>query len=128
MNISKNAKQFILYLIVGGIATVVEWIAFYMLDSIASINYAISTTIAFIISTFANWAAGRLLMFKGDGKIVAELIKIYLTSIAGLIMNLVIMWIAIEFIGIPNFISKVIATGIVFFWNFIIRKLFIYKV
>ncbi len=67
-------------------------------------------------------------MFKGNGHLFAELVKIYVTSIAGLCMDLLIMWIAIDCIEIPNFISKVIATGIVFFWNFIVRKLLIYKV
>ncbi len=128
MNISKNAKQFLLYLVVGGIATVVEWVFFYLFDSLCSIDYTLATAMAFAISTFANWAAGRLLMFQAKGKIWSELSKIYLTSIAGLLMNLAIMWVAIELLHIPNFLSKVIATGIVFLWNFIVRKLVIYKV
>ncbi len=128
MDFSKNAKQLLLYLIVGGLATIVEWTVFYVLDSVVALNYAAATALAFAVSTLANWAAGRLLMFKGDGHIWTELVKIYLTSIAGLLMNLLIMWVAIEYVGIPNFVSKVMATGIVFFWNFIIRKLAIYKI
>lgn len=127
MNVSKNVKQLILYIVVGGIATVVEWAMFYLLDSVVSLNYMLATTIAFAVSTFANWAAGRLIMFKGHESLLAELIKIYMTSIAGLLMNLFIMWVAIDCMGIPDFISKVVATGIVFFWNFAVRKLMIYK-
>lgn len=127
MNVSKNVKQLILYIAVGGIATVVEWAMFYLLDSVVSLNYMLATTIAFAVSTFANWAAGRLIMFKGNESLLAELVKIYMTSIAGLLMNLFIMWVAIDCMGIPNFISKVMATGIVFFWNFAVRKLMIYK-
>ncbi len=127
MNLSKNIKQLVLYLIVGGIATLVEWALFYVFDSVLAINYTLATIFAFAFSTFANWAAGRLIMFKKSGSFWSEISKIYLTSIAGLLMNLIIMWIAIELIHIPNFIAKVIATGIVFFWNFIIRKLIIYK-
>ncbi len=128
MILSKNIKQLVLYLVVGGIATVVEWVAFYIFDAVIHINYAIATIVAFAISTFVNWIAGRLLIFKVKGHVLSELGKIYLTSIAGLIMNLIIMWVAIEFIGISNFVSKMIATCIVFAWNFIIRKLFIYKI
>lgn len=127
MKLYNNIKQLILYVIVGGIATVVEWAIFYFLDTATTINYMWSTTIAFAVSTFANWAAGRLIMFKGKGHIFIELAQIYLTSISGLLMNLLLMWIAIEFLGIANFVSKIIATGIVFFFNFIIRKLVIYK-
>jgi len=42
-------------------------------------------------------------------------------------MNLAIMWIAVEQFGVQEMIAKIIATGIVFFWNFFVRKLLIYK-
>ncbi len=128
MNFSKSLKQLFVYLIVGGIATVAEWASFYLLDDTMGINYMLATTIAFAFSTFVNWLAGKILLFKENKDGIKELIQIYLTSIAGLIFNLIIMWVAIEIFSIPNFVSKVIATGIVFFWNFIIRKLFIYKI
>ncbi len=128
MELKKDIKQFILYLIVGGLATIVEWAVFYLLDNIMAINYMIATAIAFIISTFANWLFGRIILFQKTQNTAKEIIKIYLTSIAGLIMNLLIMWIAIETFHMNEMLSKIIATCIVFFWNFLIRKLFIYKI
>lgn len=126
--INENVRQFMLYLIVGGGATLVEWVLFHFLNGRFKIHYMISTSIAFAISTFANWAFGRLLMFQANQSVFKELVKIYLTAIAGLLMNLVIMWLAIEQFGIDEMLSKIIATGIVFFWNFLIRKFLIYKV
>lgn len=126
--INENVKQFILYLIVGGGATLVEWVLFHFLNGRFRIHYMIATSIAFAVSTFANWAFGRLIMFQANQNVFKELVKIYLTAIAGLLMNLVIMWLAIEQFGIDEMISKIIATGIVFFWNFLIRKFLIYKV
>ena len=64
MELKKDIKQFILYLIVGGLATIVEWAVFYLLDNIMAINYMIATAIAFIISTFANWLFGRIILFQ----------------------------------------------------------------
>ncbi len=127
MSFKNNVKQLVLYLIVGGIATVVEWVLFYLLNTPLKVNYLLATALAFIVSTFANWLAGRLIMFKPVGKLWPELLKIYLTSIAGLLMNLVIMWIAVDVLGIAEFASKMIATALVFSWNFLIRKLIIYK-
>lgn len=123
----KGIKQLFLYLLVGGIATAVEWIFFWFLD--LWMHYLAATTIAFTISTFANWLAGRLIMFKkAEQRLVKEMALIYATSICGLLFNFLIMWIAIDGVGLPDMISKVIATGIVFFWNFFIRKYLIYKV
>ena len=39
-----------------------------------------------------------------------------------------IMFSTVEKIGLAEMLSKIIATGIVFAWNFLIRKLVIYKV
>lgn len=128
MKLKKEIKQFILYLFVGGCATLVEWITFFLLDRGTSLHYMLATSIAFIFSTFANWLVGRLVMFHETKSLVKELVQIYLTSIAGLLMNLLIMWVTIHFHLIKDeMIAKMLATGIVFFWNFLVRKLVIYK-
>ena len=129
MKLKQTSIQFFFYLIVGGLATIVEWVAFYVLSSLFKVHYAPATSLAFILSTAANWLFGRLIMFRDSKQSTAkELLKIYMVSIIGLLMNIAIMFIAIEKIGIQEMISKIIATGVVFIWNFLIRKLVIYKV
>lgn len=129
MEIKQTTIQFFLYLVVGALATVVEWGAFYLFDVIFGIHYTFSTTLAFAVSTFSNWGFGKLILFRQKSQNVAgEIFKIYLISIIGLLMNIAIMFVAIEKIGISDMLSKIIATGIVFVWNFLIRKFWIYKV
>ena len=129
MKLKETSIQFFIYFIVGGLATIVEWSAFYVLNSIFNIHYAFATTLAFILSTAANWLFGRLILFRDSKQNTAkELVKIYMVSIIGLLMNIAIMFVAIEKLGIQDMISKIIATGIVFIWNFLIRKLVIYKI
>ena len=53
------------YLIVGGLATIVEWAGFWLFSEKLSIEYLLATALAFAISTFANWLFGRLLVFRG---------------------------------------------------------------
>ena len=127
-NLEKTAKQFILYLFVGGVATIAEWVVFYLLDSKFSMHYVPAVTLAFILSTFVNWICGKIILFHEKKNLWKELTQIYVTSIAGLLMNLLIMWIAFDNLHINKMLSKIIATGIVFFWNFFIRKLVIYEV
>ncbi len=124
-----NAKEFLLYVVVGGIATLTEWVFFYLIAVLLSWHYIVSTTIAYIISTFVNWIAGRILVFKSSDKsISSEVFAIYVVGVLGLLMNIGIMFVMIDKLNINSMISKVFATGVVFIWNFIVRKLFIYKV
>ncbi len=124
----KDIKSFVLYFIVGALATIVEWILFYLLNTVLHFHYSISTIIAFAISTFANWGFGRLLVFKkGSGNLKKEITQIYIVAIIGLSMNLLIMWVGVDLLGFNEMLTKIAATCIVFFWNYIIRKLVIYR-
>lgn len=130
MKIPKSSIQFALYFLVGAGATAVEWVVFYLLNGLLGMHYAVSTTLAFAVSTLANWSGGRILLFhKGDARgLLHELISIYTVSILGLLANLLIMWITIEKMYIQDMLSKMIATGIVFIGNFLVRKFWIYKI
>ncbi len=122
-----NVKDFFLYLIVGGIATVTEWVVFFILDK-CFIHYTVATIIAYGLSTFVNWLAGRLLVFKENhSSFFKEIVGIYAASIIGLLMNLLIMWLAVDIMSIDGMVSKISATAIVFFYNFLVRKLLIYR-
>lgn len=125
----RQYKQLILYFFVGLIATFVEWLFFYIFDVRCGLHYTLSTTLAFVFSTLANWGAGRLLVFKvGDAKgIVHEIISIYVVSCIGLLANLLIMWICVDKCGMPDMLSKILATAIVFIGNFAVRKFWIYR-
>lgn len=124
----KGVKDLLLYMIVGGIATVAEWVAFYLVNDICHWHYMLATVVAYVFSTFVNWLAGRIIMFKNTNKsILFEIISIYMASIIGLLLNLLIMWFAVDICNVQEMLSKIIATGCVFIWNYLIRKLFIYK-
>lgn len=127
---NKLIRQFVSYLFVGGVATMVEWVLFYVFDSWFHINYLLATALAFTLSTGANWVLGRLTTFKeadkpGRGR---ELIQIYAVSVVGLLANLGLMYLFVDVCAIHSMISKILATIIVFAWNFLSRKILIYKV
>ena len=124
-----QTKEFLLYLFVGAISTMIEWIFFYFLNGMLNINYLFATSFAFIFSTFVNWFLGRVLIFKNKSLyLIKEIFKIYAVSLIGLFFNLVIMFLAIEKFNMQSMFAKILATGIVFAWNFLIRKYVIYKI
>lgn len=125
----KDIKSLISYVFVGGGATLVEWAGFWLFINVFSMDYLFATALAFIISTFANWALGRVLIFKGveTKGLAKEILSIYCTSILGLAFNLIIMKVMVGTLGIEKMLSKITATGIVFFYNYFVRKKIIYR-
>lgn len=118
-----------LYLIVGALATIVEWSGFWFFFDMLQIQYLLATALAFVFSTFANWLLGRILVFRGkqNQSLLKELLSIYLTSIGGLLLNLGIMYVMVDFCSIQEIIAKITATVLVFSYNYLIRKKLIYK-
>ena len=117
------------YLIVGGLATIVEWIGFWLFSEKMGIAYLLATTFAFAISTFANWLFGRLLVFRGKQQqsLLREILSVYLASIVGLLLNLLIMFLLVQLLGVEKMIAKMAATVLVFTYNYLVRKLIIYR-
>jgi Predicted membrane protein len=129
-----NVKHFISYLVVGSIATLVEWGAYYCFDPVMHINTYTSVALAFVVSTFANWVAGRLMTYRNAAKqsLWKEIASIYGAAVIGLGLNELIMLFLLNVImtsqtSTDKMISKVTATAIVFFWNYLIREFYIYK-
>ncbi len=130
-----NIKQFISYFFVGGIAAVVEWIMFFLFANVITLNYILSTVLAFIFSTTTNWILGRAFTFKNSksykNNVGKEAFAVFLVSAIGLLFNMFLMYIFVTVMGFDSVIgktaSKIVATGIVFVWNFLIRKLVVYR-
>lgn len=117
------------YLIVGGLATIVEWAGFWLFSEKLSIEYLLATALAFAISTFANWLFGSLLVFRGKQQqsLLREILSVYLASIVGLLLNLLIMFLLVQLLGVEKMIAKMAATVLVFTYNYLVRKLIIYR-
>lgn len=118
-----NIKQFISYFFVGGVAAIVEWVMFFIFANVLQINYFVSTVIAFIFSTTANWILGRITTFKDNNtykdKKAKEAFLVFVVSAIGLLFNLILMYLFVTVMGFDSSLgktlSKIAATGIVLY-------------
>ena len=130
-----SVKQFISYFFVGGMSAVVEWVMFFIFANALHIQYLISTGFAFVFSTTTNWFLGKNITFKANnayiGKRLKEIILVFVVSGIGLLFNLLLMYVFVDVLkfdtSVLKMLAKAMATGIVFIWNFLIRKFVIYK-
>lgn len=127
-------KQFISYFIVGGVSALVEWISFFLLGRFLNMPYLPATALAFVFSTTTNWFLGRTFTFKNSKlgkKKGKEFVQVFGVSGIGLLGNLGLMFLFVTVIGMKTeflkTLAKIIATGIVFIWNYLARKLWIYR-
>lgn len=132
--------QFFRYLFVGGIATVVDWILSFLGEWSFSSFTGLHTQIVYIIATTLGFAGGLTVNFllsrafvfgakQARAKTKAGEFFGHLTVGAlGLGMSYLIVWVGTSFLLKDNYmVFRIIATIIVFFWNYLARKFFVYK-
>lgn len=131
---SAGIRQFLSYFWVGGVSAIVEWLVFSVLDTLLELPYLLSTVLAFICSTTVNWFLGRTFTFKDsvyqDQK-AKEIVLVFLVSAVGLLFNLLLMYLFVTVLGMNTHllktVAKILSTGIVFIWNYLSRKSWIYR-
>ena len=124
----KLAKQFFKYFLTGGVAALVEWAVFFVCNDLLLIHYLVAVLISFVLATFVNYIISIKFVFeRGKHHNAIELLLVFFVSFLGLLMNLLLMYIFVSRFSMYPFFAKVLSTGIVFLWNFISRKLWVFK-
>jgi len=119
-------KQLVKYAGVGGLATLVEWGTFNCLLKF-NLHYLTAVIIAFFLAAGVNYRlCRRYVFFSGPHQLYMEATLLYLVSAVGLAMNILLMWLMVGLLALPPFTSKVLATGMVFIWNFTSRKIWVF--
>lgn len=119
--------QIFKFTIVGGIATVIDFVFLYIFREFCHFPVLVSNTLSFCISVIYNYIASVKWVFdvNKDKNAKKQFIIFIIFSVLGLLLNNLIMWITVEFLSIYYLLAKIIATAIVMVFNFVTRKIFL---
>lgn len=146
----ETIKEFIRFGICGVIATIVDFVVFgiviYLIspssfnysiiesitanrDAISTSSVLIGTTLGFIFGLIVNYiiSVKFVYRFTANAKSVKGAILFAIISAVGLLLNILLMKIAYDTIGFNHWLAKVIVTVIVFIYNYLSKRLLIFK-
>ncbi len=127
-------EQIMKFGVVGVIAFVIDYGLLVILTEFFGVNYLISATISFTVSVVFNYVASMRYVFthKEEMSKTKEFVIFVVLSIAGLLINNALMYIGVEMLPWPVWLSahaymivKIFATAVVMVWNFVTRKKFL---
>ena len=121
--------QLLRYGVTGFIAFVVDYLLLMLLTDFFGLHYLISTAISFVCSVIVNYFLSINWVFNRSRKQKPMMVlsAFLIIGFFGLLITEVLMWTFTEKVHLHYLISKIIATFIVFFYNFITRRTFIEK-
>ena len=129
----KKYEEIIIYLIVGVMTTIVSWAAAFLgkllLDVDVSWQNTLNNTISWMGGVLFAYPLNRKWVFKSKNpKILKEFLGFASSRVSTLIMDIVIMWLTVNVIGMNYWIAKIfISSVIVTIANYVFSKLLIFK-
>ena len=115
--------QFFRFCIVGAIGAIIDIGGLYVLVEFISIYYLLAATMSFTVAVTNSYFLNKYWTFKNKSNNHAkQFIGFLLVSIAGLLINLVVMYGLIEKMAVWYLLSKATASIVVLFWNFFMNK------
>lgn len=127
-NLYNKYKEIINYLIFGVLTTIVSILSYALFTRIFNIDIYISSVLSWILAVTFAFITNRIFVFNSKEKnIILELIKFYLSRLASLGIELLLMHLFVKIFNINDMISKIIVQGIVIVLNYIFSKIFVFK-
>jgi len=121
--------KIIRYAIVGATAASVDFLFFAILAKWAGFDYLLIGALGFVIATTLNYFLSIRFVFESGVRFQfwKEVSLVFLISLTGLAVNQVVLYLGIGILGWEMLLTKLLATGSVFFWNFGARSQYIFK-
>jgi len=120
--------QYAKFAIVGIISVMVDYVFMVFLaeNSAFGLDYFQASAFSYTLSVFVNYILSMKYVFQGrdDMGKVKEASIFFMLSLVGLFLNQMIMWMAVELLGIYYVAAKLLSTLLVTNYNFISRKKF----
>lgn len=122
-------EQLFRYLMVAGVAFVVDFSSLALLTSWVGIHYLVSAAMAFVLGVTTNYLLSIRWVFahRSVADRRAEVAIFVAIGVAGLGLNELVMWVVTEHLGRHYLVSKIVSTGLVFFFNFFTRKVLLFR-
>jgi len=117
------------YFVVGGLSACVDIGFFFVFAKLLDFNYLAVATVGFLIAVPVNYLLSVRFVFKSGARFkpLQELALVYLVSSIGLALHLLVLYAAVDRLGLELMLSKFGATGSVFLWNFLARNYFVFR-
>ncbi len=116
------------YVLVGVIATGVDWVLFSILVFLMDFHYLLAGLVSFVVATLAGYLSGLQLLFRGGRhKRWVEIVFVYVASLFGLALHMGTMMVLADWLFLHLLLAKVAATAVTFLWNFSCRYFWIFE-
>lgn len=124
-------KKQIMYLIFGGLTTLVNIISYFALTRFCHLGISVATVIAWILSVVFAYITNRKWVFEstatGFEQILIEIVVFFGARLFSGALDFGIMYLFVKILNFNDLIIKILSNVIVIILNYIFSNFFIFK-
>lgn len=124
-------KQPLLYLIFGGLTTLVNLLCYWLCTRLFSFNYGLANVVAWIVAVLFAFVTNKFFVFESKSKKTETLLWELGTFFGGRLLTLgaetLLLWVGIDLLHWNDMLVKLISNIVVILLNFVISKLLVFR-
>lgn len=127
----KKHKEIIMYVIFGGLTTVVSFAAYWIFGSLLHLSGLVSNIISWIASVTFAYVTNKLFVFDSKDtslkKIAAEALSFYGCRLFSGAVETFFIWLTVDILSLNSMLMKLIVSVFVVIANYFFSKIFVFK-
>ena len=109
------------------VSFLVDYGLLYLLTEGAGLYYLFSAALSFSLANTLNFFLCALWVFPGRGRSLGQWGAFLAVGAVGLALNVGLMALLTDCLGLYYMLSKIVAASLVFFWNYAMRKKAVFR-
>lgn len=95
----------------------------------AGLNYLYAAAIGFSAGCVVNYVLSKYFVFedKSNNSETQTVVLFFSVGVAGLLLNQLVLYVGVDLLSTPTLVAKAASAGIVFWFNFLLRGIFVFK-
>jgi putative flippase GtrA len=111
------------YVIIGGIATVVDWSVFTVGTLYLGLHYQMALVVAYFTAGITHYIANKMITFKCESKKVGSQVSLYLAvATMSLLLSMGVLGLLISAFGMNKIAARIVTTLIMLMPNYLFHK------
>lgn len=115
------------FAITGGIGFIIDFLFTWFFKERIGLNQYAANGIGFSMAVLSNFCLNKFWTFNNKGKIGFQFGYFALFSLIGLALNTFLVFCLVQYCKLNFYLSKCIAIGLVFIWNFLVNNFITFK-
>ena len=130
-NLFWRYREPILYIVFGGLTTVVSFVSYWILVDALYLHYMAATVLSLVISVSFAYITNRKWVFEsrayGAKAVMFEIVSFFACRLASGFMEMGLMFVGVDLLHINDKAVKLVANVFVIIANYILSKAFVFR-